>query len=189
MRKRWPLFLILSVLLVPSVAAAQDGGGTGLVMSYPAAIGVVWDVSPHVALRPSASFSAGWSDQTALAGGSGSASGSNRGFAVGIAVLFYVAQRESLSLYVTPQFSYGRSRSTSSSSQAGAGAQHGSSAAYGFSGSFGAEHPISKRFGVFGEVGFTYSDQRSNTSASQFASSTTLRSLGTRGSVGTILHF
>lgn len=60
MRIRWLAFPIVPVFLPPSAASAQDRGKAGIVVTIPASIGVTWNVSPHVALRPDASIGGSW---------------------------------------------------------------------------------------------------------------------------------
>ena len=49
--------LLLLVLLMASVPAhAQEGGNLGLVVGYPANIGLLWHATERVAVRPEVSF-------------------------------------------------------------------------------------------------------------------------------------
>ncbi len=195
MRKVWPLVLFASLLLFPSVATAQERGKAGVVMAFPASIGATFDVSPRVALRPDVSFSSSWSDSSSPSS-SATASSNGYGVAVNIAALLYLRKRESLNLYFVPRFGYGHSHSTSSSSSSsstgGGVTQDAAANVYSISASFGAEHPISRRFGVFGELGFGYSKSLASSAVSMAmnpVTNSTSRGVGTRASVGTILYF
>jgi hypothetical protein len=188
MRIRWLALATASVLLLPSAASSQDGGKAGLVVTLPASIGVTWNVSPHVALRPDASFSGSWADSTTDPAGA-TATATNRAVGVGIAALLYLRRQEGLKLYVVPRFGYGRATSDGASPGS---ASHTSSTNYQVSGSFGAEHSLSRRFAIFGELGLSYSRVRTTNSRDQTiytGTKSTTQALGTRASVGTILSF
>ena len=71
----------------------------------------------------------------------------------GLSGLIYVGRWDELRTYVSPRFSYSRTRtsgtSTGSSSEI-------TSRSYLTSGSFGAQYSLGRRFGVFGEIGLAY---------------------------------
>jgi opacity protein-like surface antigen len=142
-------------LAVASEAQAQDTPRVGLTMGYPAAVGVIWNVADRFALRPEMTFSGTTSDSSLgdIPGiGTGS---SNDGFqiGVGLSALVYLGRWDELRTYVSPRFSYSRTRtsgtSTGSSSEI-------TSRSYLTSGSFGAQYSFGRRFGVFGEIGLAY---------------------------------
>lgn len=54
--------LVLTILLSSGSAFAQEKGQIGLTMSYPTAVGLVWQVTDRLAVRPGISFSRGWSE-------------------------------------------------------------------------------------------------------------------------------
>lgn len=91
---------------------------------------------------------------------------------------------ESLSTYLSPRFVYNR-LSTGPSALATRANN------YSITGSFGTQYALSRRFGVFGEVGIGYShgDQETETTSTSFYSSTTIDSWSTRTGIGLMLYF
>lgn len=188
MRIRWLAFPVVSMLLLPSAASAQDRAKAGIVVAIPASIGVTWNVSSHVALRPDASFSGTWADSTTDPAGA-TATARSHAVTVGIAALFYLRQQESLNLYLVPRVVYGWAASEGGSPGT---RSHTSGSTYQVSGSFGAEHHLSRRFAVFGELGLSYATARTTNSLDQAVypgTKSTTKGLGTRASVGTTLYF
>ena len=83
-------FLFLAaglVVLAGREAGAQGAGKTGVTMGYPASIGIVWQASDKVAIRPELSFSGGSSKIT---GSPATFDGSNWTLGTGASVLFYL---------------------------------------------------------------------------------------------------
>ena len=195
MQKPWMPLLALSLIVLACPAAnAQDKGQTGLTIAFPASVGFVWHVSDRVALRPDVSFSFS-NSSTDAPPLSSSVDGSS--FGVGLSGLFYVGKWEKLRAYITPRFSYARINTEVSTAVVPpfpAGVTYvlnspsaNTTSIYGVSGSFGAQYSLSSKFGVFGEAGLGYSDQRSTTSFS--ASSGWTHTFGTRAGVGLIFYF
>ncbi len=186
--------LTLSWLLLTSAAAsAQEKGQTGLTMAFPASVGLIWHVSDHVALRPEVSFSfSKASTDSSTSPVASSVDGSS--FAVGLSGLFYLRKWEGLSTYVSPRFSYGRTSTTVTTSvtlslppgftggSISNSPSENTSSIYSVSGSFGAQYSLSRKFGVFGEAGLGYTDQRSS-------SSSKAHTFGTRAGVGVLFYF
>ena len=56
MAKSASLWMLVALLFVPSVAAAQAPGDVGVFMGYPN-LGLIWQVTEKVAIRPEISFS------------------------------------------------------------------------------------------------------------------------------------
>ena len=179
--KRWTMtsLLIVSVSLLNGRAVyAQEHGETGLTMGYPASVGLVWQPSDSFALRPEFSFAT-----TSIDSSSTGLRDSNS-LGVGLSGLFYVGKWESLSTYVSPRFVYNRL----STSPSGGSTQ---SNAYSVTGSFGTQYALSRRFGVFGEVGIGYSHghQEFETSSTFLNSTIDTDSWNTRTGVGLMLYF
>ena len=171
---RW---ILATLVFFPSVAAAQERGDVGVFMGYPS-LGLIWQASDKVALRPEISFDFSSSEVDSVFTGTGEAESWNIG--VGATALFYLSDADKLRTYIAPQFIYSRS-------EFGRTGTDGPEAnAYGLAGLFGAEYSPTPRFGVFGELGVGYSHQstKSGTSSDQ-----TSDSFGTRAGVGVILYF
>ena len=99
---------------VAGEARAQDTPRLGITMGYPAAVGVIWNVADRFALRPEMTFSGTTSDSSlgdTLGIGTGS---SNDGFQIGAGLsgLIYVSRWDELRIYVSPRFSYSRTRTS-----------------------------------------------------------------------------
>ena len=197
-------FVILAVVGtfgVASDAAAQDQPSVGVTMGYPASIGVVWHVSDRIAIRPEVSLQQISTTSTSvittvvgIVGGNVTTTTTTTqttsdqwNTAVGASGLFYLERWEALRTYVSPRFLYSRSTSSSASSNSVSNNEFTSNS-YFFSGSVGADYTLSRRFGVYGELGFGYSYQ-STTNSFAPAGSNTGHTISTRSGVGAILYF
>ena len=142
--------------LMATPASAQEAGHVGVTVSAPSAIGVIWHVTPRVAIRPDLSFSFNESDAEVT-------DISSQSFSLGGSVLFYTGRWDNLQTYVTPRLSY----SWSSSSIEGSGSKlDATQDGWGLSGSFGAQYTLGTRFAVFAEAGLLYSSQTTETPSS-----------------------
>jgi len=200
MRRLVQAFVLLSTA---ATAHAQDTGRVGLTMGYPAAIGVIWHVSERVAVRPELSWS--HSSSEATSSGITFSSGTNvvtttttstsDGWTVGVGAsgLFYVRKSDGLSMYVSPRLMYTRnvSRMTSSTVFPPVLPQPTEFTTSGYlgSGSFGAQYALGRRFGLFGEVGVSYSRVRNSNNLSILGSNNVLRTVGTRSGAGVLFYF
>lgn len=172
------LFSLALVVVSARPSNAQDVGHVGLTMAFPAAVGVTWQATDRLAIRPDFQFS-----QSA----SGSLTSSSISTAVGVSALFYVRKWDNLRTYLSPRFGYLHSSVTFTGSAVSPPSQD----QYSYAGSFGAEYQLHRRFAVFGEAGLTYSHTVSdNPSGFSGASlSTTGHIWGTRAGVGAIVYF
>jgi opacity protein-like surface antigen len=165
---------VLAVLLA-APAIAQEHGQVGLSMGYPASVGIVWHVADRFAVRPELSLVQGSSltlstttvtisspfgtqietTETRLAT-------DNATVGAGVSGLFYLWKRESLGAFVSPRYAYTRGSNTTTATnttiRSGAVAQVNdtTSRTHFFSGSFGAQYALGRRFSVFGEIGLGY---------------------------------
>jgi opacity protein-like surface antigen len=175
MRIIW-LALAVSVA-APCRLAAQEHGQIGVTMGYPAAVGVLWQVTDRVAVRPDVSFS-GASADTGADSLLGPLATSNRTLGVGIAALMTVKRWDALRAYVAPRFQYTRSHTESESVSESFSFSTIPNLSVGLSpitpisiirhsettttttsgsGAFGVSYAPHKRFSVYGEVGVGYS--------------------------------
>ena len=178
--------LALCSLLVaglPTLAAAQEQHKIGITMGYPAAAGVLWHVSPKVAIRPELTF-AGSSTETTSSSLAIEGSGWNLG--TGVSALFYLRTEERLRTYFSPRFTYSHSSSSSSSSGVTTSELEQTTNVVGVSGSFGAQYAVGDRFTVFGELGFSFS--HSHSKASQLPTSGSGNGWGLRSGVGIVYY-
>jgi hypothetical protein len=161
-------------------AWAQDKGDTGLTISAPTAIGLIWHASDRMAIRPDVSFGFTETD------GEGSLPDlSSKNVTLGVAALFYTHRLEDLRLYASPRVTYGWA-ATSVDSQSSLG--DSTSSTWGLSGSFGGQYTLGSRFGVFAEAGLLYSSQNAEAGSLGIADRTTW-TFGSRTAVGGILYF
>jgi hypothetical protein len=175
---RSPLVLFLLALIVSGrPASAQETGAVGLTMSFPAAVGIAWQATDALAIRPDFTFSNSGSDSLTT---------SSTAVGVGVSALFYVRKWDSLRAYVSPRFGYQRSSFTFSGSPSAP-----STNTYTGSGSVGAEYQLHRRFAVFAETGLAYSRAHSadTTLAPGVPLTTSSHTWGTRAGVGAILYF
>src|SRR4051812_40776 len=94
---------ILSALVICTACArssnAQEPGRVGLTIAFPASVGIVWEATDNLAVRPDFAFSQASSD---------SLTSSSNAAGFGVSVLLYVRKWDALRAYVAPRFSYMR---------------------------------------------------------------------------------
>jgi len=171
------IMLFVCAISIASTAFAQDTRKFGVVMG--SIIGVLWQPTSSVAIRPEISFS---HNSTKNETGQVSSTNSSLSLPLAIGALFYMAEHEHLRTYVTPAFTYQRNSSKSS-----VATTNPPTNTYGFRGMVGAEYAISDRFSAFGEVGIAYSHVKAR-NASNTATSTS-NGWSARSAVGVILFF
>jgi len=157
------LVVLAIVLFSAPPARAQEGGQFGITVAYPAAIGVIWQVSDKFAVRPDLSFSQSGSDSGSLFAVDSNTT-STVG-AIGISGLFYVRKWEALRAYVSPRFGYQRSSSITEPASLSTVPTTG---VYSGTGSFGVQYLLHKRFAMFGETGVGYSRSSRTITVTQF---------------------
>jgi hypothetical protein len=169
MRVRLAAFLAtIVVTLSPLVAWAQDDPKVGLTMGYPSAVGVLWQLSSRVALRPEFTLARTSIDmpptidpQAGVVSAGSTSDSWATGF--GLSALFYIGRYDSLRTYVSPRFNY--SRSSGSTGLTGMPESSNSDGwVYSTSGSFGAQYGLGRHFAVFGEIGGNYTASTTRTS-------------------------
>ena len=201
MRFRFTASSLIGLLCCGSAASAQEASHVGLSMGYPGRIGVLWQVTERVAIRPGVSFSHSSSDPNfsfSLSGGPTStrtaSSNDVNSVAFEIDALFSVGTWDNVRAYVAPGYAYGRSsfrtvRTTVSTGLAGSSTTTETQTTDGHDhevrGVFGARYVPHRRFGVFGEMGLNYIKSRS----AFFDSTLSERSWGTTTGVGVLFYF
>jgi hypothetical protein len=176
--------VLTCLLLTAGAASAQEKGQNGIAMGFPSSIGFMWHPSENIGLRPEVSFARISNDTNS---GTFSSSGHTWNFTVGASGLFYFHKIESLRPYFSPRFTYGHATSTSDgASDVVNGSTELTLNTYTTSGSIGVQYAISRRFGVFGETGITYSHL---TQESSFGTEGSSDAFGNRSAVGVILYF
>ena len=177
-----------TILVTAAPAAAQEKGQVGLVMGYPASVGVQFQASDGVAIRPEVTFSTA-SAKTSYTGDFTEPVSNSDGtaFGIGLKALFYLKKWDSLRAFVTPGFVYARSTTTNKYST---NSTKSTSNNYQIVGSFGAQYALSRRFGLLGEVGLQYSDVENDYRLPDGTSGTSSssKSFGTRAAVGVVFY-
>jgi len=176
-------FAIAALFAVPRPLAAQDEPRFGIVMGYPAQVGLLWNVGSRVAVRLEINWSKSSTETTTssnpivfngtviVPGSSMTTKSDSWQIGVGVSALLYLSKGDALRTYVSPRFVYTRSTDTSDLGLPDGvvlpptlpptlqprGPVTTVVTNYGASGSFGAQYALAKRFGLFGELGLNYS--------------------------------
>jgi hypothetical protein len=201
------LFAAMAAFVCASPARAQETPRFGIVMGYPAAVGVLWTVSERVAVRPEVSISRTSSESTTTLVGlptlpgfvtSSTTSSSGWQLGAGVSALLYLTKGDALRTYVSPRYTYARS-STTIEGRLGspivpmpAGPATTVTTSHSTSGAFGGQYTLGKRFGLFGELGLNYqhSGETPSLGSSPFVTNDFKGwSLSLRSGVGVILYF
>jgi Outer membrane protein beta-barrel domain len=200
---RITLIALVSAMLFSTAAAAQERGQIGIGMGYPGSISLMWHITDAVAVRPDVRFR--WT-------GGSDIEAETTTVAFGIAGLWYFARHDGLTMYVSPRFEYAHTSleydirlaipALSPQDLSALGlpiasfpqTYDASSSTKSFSGSFGAQYAVHKRFSVFGEAGLDYQkvgrpDFLGSLSSVIARSTDGPRSWGTRSAVGVIIYF
>jgi hypothetical protein len=181
--------LVMSLLVccsVPALAAAQDAHKVGLTMGYPSSVGILWNVSRRVAVRPEISFT--WTSNEFTSALDAKSTTTATAVGGGISGLFYMTTADKLRTYISPRFTYGR-LTTETTTQGFPNGTSGSGNTYSAAGSFGAQYAAGDRFTIFGEVGIGYSTQDSSSEVGIFGSTNATRSWSSRTGAGVVLYF
>lgn len=219
---------LLMMLFAAAPALCADPDHVGLTIGYPASIGVILPVTDWLSVRPDVSISHSSGevpsirtydglDPTALLALLGSTSPfgvtdllspfslpnatsfsspvASWNTAVGVSGLFYMGGWDDLRTYLSPRVAYSRSTSSSSSTFT---ASEVDTSSYQTSGSFGARYTLGRHFGVFGEVGLSYTRTTSTSSLSvpnlrvaltPFRDEVRAHSVSSRSGIGVIVYF
>jgi hypothetical protein len=183
MRRHFTTFSLLAAFCAFAASAyGQDEPRLGLTMGFPGAVGVLWRAADRVGLRAeiTATRTSGDSSSSlsiSLNGVPTSATAlTTWQVGTGVSALLYLTRDAGFRTYVTPRVAY----TTMSSSTEPSGTVVSSTSdghAWSTSGSFGAQYSFSRRFGVFGEAGVTYSTTTTHSSSVQ--TTTTVVGIGT----------
>jgi hypothetical protein len=144
----------------------------GLSMGY---VALLWHTTDRIAVRPEFTFSTVSSE-------TGGRDSSGSGVSVGASVLFYTLERDALSAYVAPAYSYAHAGAESTSGLESTTRTHQ------VSGSFGVQYRLGARVRVFGETGVSFSSAESEAEDS-FNSKSTSDRFANRSAVGLVFYF
>jgi hypothetical protein len=191
-------------MLLPPVAAAQDTPRFGIVMGFPAEVGVVWTLADRVAVRPEVNWTRSSTESiststiftgASLTTTSVTTTTGTTATGYGVSALWYVAKRDALRVYLAPRLAYARAKLTVDRGvplpNIPVPAPTGTTTStYTTSGSLGAQYSLARRFAVFAEVGLAYARGTSSLSPASLAGADAKnRSTAIRSGVGAILFF
>lgn len=179
----------LVLLLLTTSAFAQDEPRIGITMAYPTTVGLLWQVSERIAVRPDVAFSTTTGESsTSNSFGATPTSIDGSSVSVGLSALLTVRRWDNVRAYVSPRVEYARNTSTLAF---GTTTSNSKGTAYVTSVAFGAQYVPVRRFGVYGEVGLAYT-RGTNTSAltqARGVSRTTTQGVGLRSGAGVMFFF
>ena len=169
---------VISLLGFASSAAAQSDPKVGVAMGYPSVVQVIWHATDRVAFRPELSF-ARTANSTTDDDFEFESESSSVAVGPGISALFYLTRWDNVRSYLAARYAY--SHLSSKATLDGSTLREDSSATHSTSGSLGVQFTPHRRFGVFGEIGLSFSH-----SSDEGRSGSTL---GVRTGIGAILYF
>ena len=176
--------LVTIAVMMCGTARAQEPGKIGITMGYPASVGVIWDATKAIAIRPVITFAGASSDSNGLTSQS-----SNWSVGVNLSALLYVKKYDNVRTYVSPTYRYSRSSTSltpSATIQGSASTVDTSINSNGASGSFGAEYAPGSRVRIYGEVGFAFTHMTS--SGSTAGLNISANTWGTTAGVGFVFY-
>jgi hypothetical protein len=166
-------FVVILGIGSVNLAKAQEAGQVGLTFGFPPSVGLVWQVSDHISLRPTA--------QVAGVNENGQKSTT---IGAGISALVFLHTWDNLRAYVGPNFSYSRAKDDVNPPNGFTSTTSG----YTGAGFFGTQYALNRRFSIFGEVGFSYTHFGFSSTLAG-ASQSTRSTWGTTTGIGAILYF
>ena len=177
--------LVTIAVMMCGTARAQEPGKIGITMGYPASVGVIWEATKTIAIRPVVTFAGMSSDANGLTSQSSS-------WAVGmnLSALLYVKKYDNVRTYVSPSYRYSHSSSSitpSTTITGGVSNVDTSLNSNGASGTFGAEYAPGSRVRIYGEVGFAFTHMTSSSSSGS-GLSVSGNSWGTTAGVGFVFY-
>ncbi|HYU80866.1 MAG TPA: hypothetical protein VEK56_17880 [Vicinamibacterales bacterium] len=216
--KHYIFLCAIGISVTASAGYAQEHGPVGLTMGYPGNVAVIWHVSDRIAIRPGVSFSHSTIDSEtsiALAGIALTTKTSSTAWRIDgrVTGLFYLKRWENVRAYVAPSYAYGRQQTTTSTSSPITGGvvlppilgvapglnrvempRKITTPSHSVGGAFGAQYTPHQRFGMYGEVGFSYSHVRAPTLSTSsdtvgFSAGTRSTAFGTTTGAGIIFYF
>jgi hypothetical protein len=200
------------LLVSVSSASAQTERKLGLVLGYPAAAGLQWQLNDRFTIRGDGAFSRGSTDTvtgslTFSVGGASSTSSStttlrHSSASIGVSTLVTLHKHDQLRLYLAPRISWVRSSSSIESTAVIVSlpgfpggtttlspdrSSSTSANGLGVDGMFGANYRLGDRFEVFGEAGISYVNPASISSST--TTKMTSYSIASRSDLGIVIRF
>ena len=196
------LMLSVGLLLAPRAASAQDTPRFGIVMGYPAQVGVLWTVFDRLAIRPEVNWTRTTTESTATTtvfNGTGvtttlvTTSSESNAIGGGVSALFYVSRRDALGIYLAPRYAYSHSATSNDLALPASipvpAPTETTTTSHTVSGSIGAQYGVAKHFGIFGELGLQYGHTTISPLPSILRAEARQTNTGLRSGAGVILFF
>jgi len=190
---------VLGVVMAAAIsapAAAQERGDVGVTMGYPPAIGVVWQVTGGLALRPDVSLTWTSSESTStltivpgLTPVTSTSTVEARNISVGLSALVTLHAADRFRLCLVPRGAWVRSTVDIGGGLAGEANVDTTTDGWLASGGVGGQVAVHDRFAIFGEAGVQYSSQRGTTALTTSQSEDETRTFGLRSAVGVTVYF
>jgi hypothetical protein len=182
MNTRALLLAILCLASFPAIARAQERGQVGVTMGFPTAAGLIWHATDRIAIRPEITFSQVTS-KAELTLPNASSESTDRSLGLGASLLWYVGSADgNVRPYVSPRIIYSRLTEDHGDD----GEPVGTLAVIG---SFGVQYTPSRRFGLYGEVGFGREHTEKTRIFPDLTVTTSVTSWSTRSAVGVVFYF
>ena len=188
-RVRSLVLAVAACAACPCQAAAQSGQ-FGLSIGYPTSLGVLWQPSARIGIRPEFTFDLFDAESTSVSRlGTSRFSTDTRLLGVGLSALLRVYREENLSLYVSPRYVHRRGKTSVVQDVPAnvfvAGNDDREITGHSISGSLGARYDLGARFGVFGELGVDHSREDTTDPSTESRITRT----GIRSGVGVVVVF
>src|SRR5262249_41623582 len=135
-----------ALAIAPAAVSAQEAGQTGITFGTPSGLGLIYHMNDQFAIRPELSFASTSSDTVDLTT-----------WTAGVSGIFYTGRWDALRTYLSPRLAYGHT-SPFTSATISSGTSN-----YQIAGAFGAQYALHRRFGVYGEVGLTFTHTTTST--------------------------
>jgi hypothetical protein len=192
------VFIVVGAwILIGARASAQETGRIGLSIGYPTTVGLLWQISTRVGLRPEMTLDVGSSESISTSRfGESRFSSDFWDVGIGLSALILVHRADDLVVYLSPRYRHSRGKSTaentSSPGIALLGNDDSDTTGHTFAGAAGAHYSLGRRFGVFGELGVSHEQTdtvRSPDSRSESSFDSRFTRTGLRSGVGVVVFF
>ena len=155
------LLLAVFMTVAGDRALAQEVRSLGLTIGYPASVGVLWQVSSRLGLRPELALDFSTTETAVDLPFSGTITTSTDSWeaGVGISALILVRRWDATSFYITPRYVFTTGDSTTTRDPPDprvVTADGPRRTIHAYSGSVGFHQAIGTRFGIFGELGLRH---------------------------------
>lgn len=200
----WSVVLILAAV---RPAVAQGAGDVGLTFAYPGSVGLTWQITNGIAVRPDFSVARTEAESTSTStvsfpgapvfSSSSTSTSKGWGSTTGLSLLFTVRTIDQVRVYVAPRLAYLHAKSDTTTDVGPSfggitpaiAATESKTTGWLGAGSVGTEFRAHDRFAIFGELGVQYLSQTSKSTFSTSRNRSEVTQVGLRSAVGATLYF